>query len=113
LAPGAASAYTKLGEKESYDWPIAEVAVVLDRAGGRCTRASIVLGAAAPVPWRVAKAEAVLTGQPLDEATARAAAKAALEGATPLAQNGYKLPVFEAVIRRTILAAMAEKEEAR
>jgi xanthine dehydrogenase YagS FAD-binding subunit len=113
LAPGAASAYTKLGEKESYDWPIAEVAVVLERSGGRCTRAQIVLGAAAPVPWRAAKAEAVLTGQPLDEATARVAAKAALEGATPLAQNGYKLPVFEAVIRRTILAAMTEKEEAR
>ena len=113
LAAGAASAYAKLGEKESYDWPLAEVACVLDRAGGKCTRASVVLGAAAPIPWRAAKAEAALTGQPLDEATARAAAKAALKGATPLSGNAYKLPLFAAVVRRTILAAMSEKEEAR
>ena len=33
LPPGAASAYAKLGEKESFDWPIAEVACVLERAG--------------------------------------------------------------------------------
>jgi xanthine dehydrogenase YagS FAD-binding subunit len=113
LAPGAASAYTKLGEKESYDWPIAEVACVLDRAGGKCTRASVVLGASAPIPWRATEAEAALTGQPLGEAAAHAAARAALRGATPLSGNAYKVPVLEAVVRRTILAAMAEKEEAR
>jgi xanthine dehydrogenase YagS FAD-binding subunit len=89
------------------------VACVLDRAGGKCTRAAVVLGAAAPVPWRSAGAEAALTGQPLDEATARAAAKAAVKGATPLAGNAYKVPLFETVVRRTILAAMTEKEEAR
>ncbi len=127
LPAGAASAYTKLGEKESYDWPIAEVACVLERAGhvgepgwgspnpsgGRCTKASVVLGAAAPVPWRSHEAEAALAGQPLGEDAARAAAKAAVKGATPLSGNAYKLPVFEAVVRRTILAAMNEKEEAR
>jgi xanthine dehydrogenase YagS FAD-binding subunit len=113
LPAGAASAYTKLGEKESYDWPIAEVACVLERGGGRCTRASVVLGAAAPVPWRAVDAETALAGQPLTEGVARAAAKAALRGATPLGQNGYKIPVFEAVVRRTLVAAMNEKEEAR
>jgi xanthine dehydrogenase YagS FAD-binding subunit len=113
LAPGAASAYIKLGEKESYDWPLAEVACVVDRAGGKCTRASVVLGAAAPVPWRAAEAEAALAGQPLGEEAARAAAKAAVRGATPLSGNAYKVPIFEAVVRRTLLAAMNEKEEAR
>jgi hypothetical protein len=28
-----------------------------------------------------------------------------LQGATPLSDNFYKLPIFEAVVRRTILAA--------
>ncbi|MFT3771852.1 MAG: FAD binding domain-containing protein [Minicystis sp.] len=113
LAPGAASAYAKLGEKESYDWPIAEVACVIERAGGRCTKASVVLGAAAPTPHRSRQAEAALAGQPLTEEVARAAAKAALRGATPLSQNAYKVPVFEALVRRTILAAMTDREEAR
>jgi xanthine dehydrogenase YagS FAD-binding subunit len=73
----------------------------------------VVLGAAAPIPWRAAEAEAALTGQPLGEAAARAAAKAAMKGATPLSGNAYKVPLFETVVRRTILAAMNEKEEAR
>lgn len=112
-SPGAASAYGKLGEKESFDWPLAEVACVIERAGGRCKKASVILGAAAPTPHRAREAEAVLTGQALTEDVARAAARAALRGATPLSQNGYKVPMFEALMRRTILAAMTDREEAR
>lgn len=65
------------------------------------SRASIVLGAAAPVPWRARTAEAALIGKPVTEETARAA----LVGATPLRENGHKVPIFEAVVRRTILQA--------
>ena len=104
-ANGLRSVYLKQREKESFDWPVAEVAVALRCAGNRCSQASIVLGAAAPVPWRARGAEAALTGQAINPETAHAAAKAALEGATPLSQNAYKVPIFEAVIRRAILAA--------
>ena len=99
------SVYIKQREKESFDWPIAEVAVALHCAGNRCSEASIVLGAAAPVPWRARKAEASLSGQAITLETARAAAKAATNGATPLSLNAYKVPIFEVVIRRAILAA--------
>lgn len=113
LAPGAASSYAKLAEKEASDWPLAEVACVIERAGGRCTKASVVLGAAAPTPHRAREAEAALVGQPLTEDAARVAAKAALHGARPLSQNGYKVPMFEALVRRTIVAAMTAGEGAR
>ena len=109
LVSGSRSAYTKLGEKESFDWPIAEVAVVVERSGVNVSRASIVLGAAAPVPYRAVAAEKVLVGKPLDDASARTAAKAALEGATPLSGNGYKTTLFETVIRRTLLEAGGAK----
>lgn len=49
--------------------------------------------------------EAVLAGKRLNVENARGAAKATIEGATPLSDNAYKLPIFEAVVRRTILAA--------
>jgi xanthine dehydrogenase YagS FAD-binding subunit len=98
-ANGSRSAYMKLGEKESFDWPIAEVAVVVG------AKPAVVLGAAAPIPWRAAAAERLLVGGSVSEETARAAAKAAVQGATPLSNNAYKLPVFETVVRRTILAA--------
>jgi len=105
---GTRSAYTKVGQKESFDWPLAEVAVVLEPRGGVVNKASIVMGAAAPTPWRAKEAERALAGKPLDEQSAREAAAAAVKGATPLAQNAYKVPMFEAVVRRTILAAGGE-----
>ncbi len=99
------AAYHKQQEKESFDWPLADVAVVLEMDGRTCKRASIVLGAAAPVPLRARASEAILGGRVVDERAAEAAANAAMQGATPLAKNAYKLPIFRAVIRRTILAA--------
>ena len=100
------SIHLKQGETDSFDWPIAEVAVALDLADGVCRRASVVLGAAAPVPHRAVQAEAALAGRAIDEALLRTAARAALEGAAPLSRNAYKLPIFEALVRRAMRAAM-------
>jgi len=106
LEPRVRSVHLKQGEKDSFDWPIADVAVLLDRnPEGLCQRVSIVLGAAAPVPHRAKAAEAALLGRPVQEQTARAAARAALMGAAPLTKNSYKLPIFETLVRRAILAA--------
>jgi len=49
----------------------------------------------------------VLTGKRVDEGVAGEAARAALEGATPLSKNSYKVPLFETLVRRAILKAMA------
>jgi xanthine dehydrogenase YagS FAD-binding subunit len=104
----ARTAHLKLVEKESFDWPLADVAVVLELdADEKCTKASIVLGAAAPVPYRARMAESILVGQTIKENLARKAGRAALEGATPLARNAYKLPLFETLVRRTIMKAVA------
>jgi len=104
---GTRSLYIKQGEKESFDWPIADVALVLEREleGNKCERASIILGAAAPVPHRAREAEKMLEGKTIDEPLARQAAQAALAGATPLRDNGYKVKIFQAILRRAILQA--------
>jgi xanthine dehydrogenase YagS FAD-binding subunit len=108
-APGAASAYVKQAQKESYDWPLVEVAVSIERAGngnGTCSRASIVLGAVAPTPWRARASEAALVGRAVDDASARDAGKAALQGASPLRDNAYKLPLIEVAVRRAVLGIL-------
>jgi xanthine dehydrogenase YagS FAD-binding subunit len=99
------SAYMKLGERDSADWPLASAAAVLEMTGGVCSRASIVLGAAAAVPWRARQAESALTGNRVDSTSAERAARAALEGATPLRENGYKVRLLEVILRRTLLVA--------
>jgi len=100
------SVHIKQGEKDGFDWPIADVAVVLGlTSDGVCESASVVLGAAAPIPHRAAAAESALFGKRVDEQVARDAARAALSGAAPLTGNAYKLPIFETLVRRAIVAA--------
>jgi xanthine dehydrogenase YagS FAD-binding subunit len=64
----------------------------------------VVLGGVAPIPWRLPKVEAMLTGQRVTPDLAARAGEAALEGAQPLAKNGYKIPLTKAVVKRTALA---------
>jgi xanthine dehydrogenase YagS FAD-binding subunit len=110
-ATNARTAYYKQAEKESFDWPIADVAVALNMRGSRCTKASIVLGGAAPYPYRAKTAEEKLNNTELNEEGARSAAEAAMAGAAPLEKNVYKIPIFEAIIRRTILRAAGMSAE--
>jgi xanthine dehydrogenase YagS FAD-binding subunit len=105
------NAYYKQGEKESFDWPLADVAVVLAMQGSRCSKASIVLGGAAPYPLRAQAAESKLNNAEINETNARAAAEAAMANAMPLEKNAYKIPIFEAIIRRTILRAAGVNAE--
>jgi xanthine dehydrogenase YagS FAD-binding subunit len=103
--PGTRAAYHKQTERESYDWPICDVAVVLRMEGRSVRAASIVMGWVAPAPRRAVESERILTGKNVSEGLAREAARAAVADATPLSKNAYKVPVLEAVVRRTILAA--------
>jgi xanthine dehydrogenase YagS FAD-binding subunit len=105
--PGSAiSAYRKQTERDSYDWPICDVAVVLQlKADRTVAAASIALGWVAPTPIRATAAESLLLGHSIDETRARLAARAAVSTARPLARNAYKVQVLETVIQRTIMDA--------
>ena len=111
MPAGVRSVFLKQAERLSSDWSIADVAVVLQRAAdGRCQNVSVVLGAAAPVPWRAQKAEAALTGRLIDAAVANAAGEAAIAGAEPLRRNAYKLPILATLVRRAVLTAADVRE---
>jgi len=109
-AAGTRSAYQKYGEKESFDWAIADAGVVLEMDGNICRRAVITMGAASPVVRRAPQAEAALQGKPINEANARAAGKAAMEGVKPLSMNAYKVDLFPVAIYRTILLAAGQMD---
>jgi xanthine dehydrogenase YagS FAD-binding subunit len=102
---GQRSAYRKIKHKQTFDWPLADAAVAYRDDAGVARDVRVVIGSAAPVPWRLRKVEAILEGQRIDGALAAHAAAAAIEGATPLAQNAYKLPLLAAAVRRALLGA--------
>lgn len=100
------SYYIHQGAIESHDWPLADAAVVLELSGTICKNATVVLGAAAPVPLKSEAASRALTGQLINEETAIAAAEASMQGARALSKNAYKIPLFKTVVKRAVLGCL-------
>jgi xanthine dehydrogenase YagS FAD-binding subunit len=90
-APGSRSLYLKLRDRASYEFALASAAVVVTVAGGKVTRARIALGGVGTKPWRSTEAEQELTGQSATDEFFRKAAEAALRGAKPQSENGFKV----------------------
>jgi len=104
--PNSRGIFIKLGLRNAFDTAIASVAVVIATEEGLCTSVNIVLGRVSPLPWRAVRAEEVLVGERLSKHRAEDAARAAIQGATPLPMNAYKLDIVEALVRRAILGVI-------
>jgi xanthine dehydrogenase YagS FAD-binding subunit len=102
--PAAAgrSIYDDVRERQAFDWPLVSMAAWVRLEDGLVKDARVVLGAVAPIPWRSNRAEAALMGKPLNEATLQEAARAAIVGAAPLSDNGYKVGLVQTLVRRTL-----------
>jgi xanthine dehydrogenase YagS FAD-binding subunit len=90
------------------DWPLATASVALKMNGGTVSSAKIVLGHVAPIPWNADDAAKGLVGKKITEETAAAAGDAAVRGAKPLSQNGYKVQLARVSVKRALLAAAKE-----
>jgi len=100
---GTRSTYIKFKEKDSMDWAVSAVAVRTQTdASGVVKESRVVLGGVAPKPWRSKDAEAVLNGKKFSAELAQQAAEAALNGAAPLSQNAYKVPLTKTLVRRAL-----------
>lgn len=100
----ARSTYLKFKERSSLDFAMASVAAAIELDGNKTVRqARLVLGGVAPTPWRVAKAEAFLVGKTINADTVAQVATIALDGAAPLEQNGYKIPLTQTLVRRSLM----------
>ncbi|HQH72419.1 MAG TPA: FAD binding domain-containing protein, partial [bacterium] len=101
------STYVKFRQRDGFDWALSAAAVALEMDGGTCKKANIILGGVAPRPWRAKKAEAVLAGKAITEALAAEAAEASVDGAVALSDNGYKIPLTQAIVKEAILKLAA------
>jgi xanthine dehydrogenase YagS FAD-binding subunit len=95
----------EIRQKAAFDWPLAVAAVAVQTNGNSVQSARVVMGHVAPIPWLSPEAEKALAGKSISEETARTAAEAALEKATPLSQNAYKVQLARVAVRRAILKA--------
>ena len=105
------SCYLKAGERESGDFALVSVAAALtlsgvDRAGANrgahITRAAIVMGGVAPVPYRAGEVEEYLRDRCVDEIDSTYAGGLALPAARPMADNAYKVTLARNLVRRAV-----------
>jgi aerobic carbon-monoxide dehydrogenase medium subunit len=108
--PGTGWAYEKLKRKTG-DWATAGAAVVMRMSGGVVSHVRIALTNLAPTAIRALDAEKALLGQPVNAATLKAAADAAMAACDPaedLRGNvEYKTAMAGQMVKRAILAAAA------
>ncbi len=97
-------AFLKFRQRKAIDWAISSVATAITITGGTVSDARIVLGGVAPTPWRATGAEDAIMGQAITESVAEAAGDAAVSGAQPLTQNGYKIQITKTLVKRAILS---------
>jgi xanthine dehydrogenase YagS FAD-binding subunit len=98
------SIYKKLKERGTWDFALVSAAIKGTVSGNMFKDIKIVLGGVAPIPWRLDKAEKSIRGKKVTEDLLRQAAGEALKEAKPMAENGYKIELAEAVIYRSALS---------
>jgi len=101
-AASTRSTYHKILDREAWTHAVVSAAVVLDMNKDVVRSARVVLGGVAPIPWRLPEVEKMLAGQKVTPELAAKAGAAAVAGARPLAKNGYKVPLTQNMVKRTL-----------
>ena len=105
-AAGTKMAWTKLKDRQVYDFAIVSVAVAFTLDGNNWKDGRITLGGVAPVPYRAKVVEDALKGKDI-KATAAAAAAQIRTVARPMSLNGYKVDIAVGLVERTLLDALS------
>ena len=102
---GSRGVYKKAMDRHAWAFALTSVAAQIAIENGTVSHARLVLGGVANTPWRAQAAESLLVGKSLTPELARQAADLCVEGATPLAHNGFKVQLARELARRALLEA--------
>lgn len=105
-ALAARSAYLKLRGRASYEFASASVAGAVRLEGGVVAEVAIALGGLGTVPWRDRRAERLLLGQALGEASIDRFCDALLAPARPTADNRYKLDLARGAVHHMLTRSL-------
>lgn len=108
LPAGTKSLYLKLRDRTSYEFALASAAIVVKQNSGRIEFVRVAMGGVGTRPWRSLEAEQVLHGKAATPANFRTAAEAALRGARPQSQNGFKVELAKRCLVHALTQATAQ-----
>ena len=99
---GAQFYFEKVRDRNVWDFPLVNVASAMKVSGNTISALRLAVGAVAARPLRLTAVEAQVAGKPRNEETASAAGELAIDGATPLRYNAYKIPLMRNLVKRAI-----------
>jgi len=104
-AAGTKMAWTKLKDRQVYDFALTAVAVAFTGDGGNWADGRVALGGVSPVPYRAKVVEDALKGKEI-KGNVKSAAAQIRTVARPMSLNAYKVDIAQGLIERTVLAAL-------
>jgi xanthine dehydrogenase YagS FAD-binding subunit len=96
------STYLKIRDRASFEFAVVSVAAALRIDDGVIAEARLAAGGVAPLPWRLGQSEAALMGRAPTQQMFVTAAELAIQGATPLEGNAFKVPLLRNAIIRAL-----------
>src|SRR5712692_9736060 len=106
LAPNTKTAWSKLKDRQVYDFAIVSVAAVVTQEGGVWKDGRVVLGGVSPVPYRAKVVEDALAGKNIKDTIKDAAARLRTV-ARPMSLNAYKVDIAIGLIERVVTSTLA------
>jgi xanthine dehydrogenase YagS FAD-binding subunit len=101
--PAGKSTFAKFALRKAIDFPIVNGAAMIAVCDGRVNAARICLNAVYVIPYKATLAEQAVLGQPLDEASAQAAADAAVSNARPRHRNQFMVEITRTLVKKMVL----------
>jgi xanthine dehydrogenase YagS FAD-binding subunit len=99
---GATFYFEKVTDRNTWDFALVSVAAAMFVEDGTIKNIRLACGAVECVPRRLTAVERSLIGTAKNEESAVRAGKMAIEGATALTYNHFKMPLMENLVRRAI-----------
>jgi len=99
---GAKFYFEKVTDRGTWDFALVSIAAAMILEGNVIKKIRLACGSVECVPKRLKAVEETVTGSPKNEDTALLAGKTAVQGATPLNFNHFKIPLMENLVRRAI-----------
>jgi xanthine dehydrogenase YagS FAD-binding subunit len=99
---GARFYFEKVADRQSWDFPLVNVASALVVSDGVVERARVACGGVACTPRLLAVAGDVVRGKAVDEQLALLAGQSVTRGARPLNYNHFKVPLMQNLVKRAV-----------
>ncbi|MGH2638371.1 MAG: FAD binding domain-containing protein [Rhabdochlamydiaceae bacterium] len=100
---GSKGVFLKFAARESFDFALASVSLIVTLESDICKNISVVLGGVATMPYKATKVESLLKGKKISPELVEDASESVFDRAAPLSMNAYRIRLARELVRKALL----------